>query len=100
MADGVVQVKLANLVFELGFELIAGAAEFCHRPAQLPSQPRQLPRPEYQQGQEEDENHLSQTEVHASIINGGAFACHRRAGKQPYGGCRGFSAARNRQPAS
>src|SRR6185312_395085 len=76
--DGVldvgVQLQLADFIFNLRLELAAGALEFGQTFANLPSNFRQFLRPKDDQGQNKDEHHLWETEIHRVIISLGSLA--------------------------
>ena len=70
--DGVldigVQFQFAHFILNLRLEFAAGALEFRQAFADLPPDLRQLLRPKQDQGQNEDEHHLWETQIHSSII--------------------------------
>src|SRR5581483_2519147 len=63
-----IYIQLRNFGLDLGFELVAGAFELVERFTYLPPNLRQFLRPEDDQGDHEDKNHLWQAEIHAYII--------------------------------
>src|SRR5690348_5687511 len=75
--DGVVDIgvelQFADFVFYLRLEFAAGALKFGQAFADLPSNFRQLLRPKDDQGQNKDEHHLWETEIHGLIISLGSF---------------------------
>ena len=64
----VLEVKAVDLRLDLRLEFVRGTLEFIERLANLATDLRQLLRPKDDQGQQEDEDHLWEAEVHKFMI--------------------------------
>src|SRR6185295_18241174 len=63
-----IPVELGDFAFYLGFKLIGSALEFVQGTANLPSNFRQFLGPKDQQGNQKQENHLREAQIHGLMI--------------------------------